>query len=60
MPYEEFSKKLAKQSAGFAMLVGAYYWREAQGDTSYWYEFKDDQGNFIDGRAVYILLHLLC
>ena len=53
MPYEEFSKKLAKQSAGFTMLVGAYYWREAQGDTSYWYEFKDDQGNFIDGRAVY-------
>lgn len=53
MSGEKFREKLAKQSAGVAMMATAYKWREMQGDSAYWHEFKDDQGNYVDGRAVY-------
>ena len=53
MSGQEFREKLAKQSAGVGMMYTAYKWREQQGDSAYWHEFKDDQGNYVDGRAVY-------
>ncbi len=53
MSGETFRKKLAQQSAGVAMMTAAYKWREMQGDSTYWYEFKDDQGNYVDGKALY-------
>ena len=53
MSGEAFRKKLAQQSAGVAMMATAYKWREMQGDSTYWYEFKDDQGNYVDGKAIY-------
>lgn len=53
MSGQEFREKLAKQTAGVGMMVTAYKWREMQGETAYWHEFKDDQGNYVDGRAVY-------
>ena len=53
MSGETFRKKLAQQSAGVAMMTAAYKWREMQGDSTYWYEFKDDQGNYVDGKAIY-------
>jgi len=53
MPGDKFRKKLAQQSAGVGMMATAYKWREMQGDSAYWHEFKDDQGNYVDGRALY-------
>ena len=53
MSGQQFREKLAKQSAGVAMMATAYKWREMQGESAYWHEFKDDQGNYVDGRAVY-------
>ena len=53
MSGQELREKLAKQSAGVGMMYTAYKWREQQGDSAYWHEFKDDQGNYVDGRAVY-------
>ncbi len=53
MSGETFRKKLAQQSAGVGMMAAAYKWREMQGDSTYWYEFKDDQGNYVDGKAIY-------
>jgi len=53
MPGDKFRKKLAQQSAGVGMMYAAYKWREQQGDSAYWHEFKDDQGNYVDGRALY-------
>jgi len=53
MSGEAFRKKLAQQSAGVGMMAAAYKWREMQGDSTYWYEFKDDQGNYVDGKAIY-------
>jgi len=35
------------------MYTMAYQWRLKQGDTNYWYEIKDNQGNIIDGRPLY-------
>ena len=53
MSGQELREKLAKQSAGVGMMATAYKWREMQGDSAYWHEFKDDQGNYVDGSAVY-------
>ena len=50
---EYIKDKLPKQMTGAMMLTGAYMWRAKQGDTNYWYEIDDGQGNVIDGRAVY-------
>ena len=52
--FKEYMKdKLPKQMTGALMMTAAYNWRAKQGDTEYWYEFKDNNGNVIDGRAVY-------
>lgn len=50
---EYIKDKLPKQMTGSLMLLAAYQWRQKQGDTNYWYEIDDGQGNVIDGRAVY-------
>lgn len=50
---EYMNEKLPKQMTGALMMTAAYNWRAKQGDTEYWYEFKDNNGNVIDGRAVY-------
>lgn len=50
---EYMNDKLPKQMTGALMMTAAYNWRAKQGDTEYWYEFKDNNGNVIDGRAVY-------
>ncbi len=50
---EYMQEKLPKQMTGALMMTAAYNWRAKQGDTEYWYEFKDNNGNVIDGRAVY-------
>lgn len=50
---EYMKDKLPKQMAGGAMLGAAYAWREKQGDSAYWYEYKDSAGNYVDGRPVY-------
>jgi hypothetical protein len=50
---EYLQQKLPKQMTGAMMLTSAYAWRVQQGDTNYWYEIDDGQGNVIDGRAVY-------
>ena len=49
----EGRKKLAQQLGGTMMLWSALAWRQKQGDTSYWYEIKEKDGNVIDGRAMY-------
>ena len=46
-------QKLPKQITGGLMFAAAYGWRAKQGDTEYWYQFKDNNGNVIDGRPVY-------
>ena len=46
-------KRLAKQLVGAGMFAAAYQWRDMQGDTSNWYDIKTNDGNTIDGRAVY-------
>ena len=48
-----YKDMMSKQLTGGLMLTAAYNWRVKQGDTEYWYEFKDNTGNVIDGRAVY-------
>lgn len=50
---EYIKDKAPKQLSGALMLTAAYQWRTHQGDTNYWYEIDDGQGNVIDGRAVY-------
>ncbi len=50
---EYIKDKAPKQLTGALMLTAAYQWRAHQGDTNYWYEIDDGQGNVIDGRAVY-------
>ena len=49
----EGKKLFSKQTAGTMALLTAYAWRVKQGDTNYFYEMKDSQGNLIDGRAFY-------
>ena len=46
-------EKAAKQMAGTAMFMTALAWREQQGDETSWFEFKDDKGDIIDGKALY-------
>ena len=46
-------QKLPKQITGGLMFLAAYEWRKKQGETDNWYEFKDNNGNIIDGRPVY-------
>ncbi len=48
-----FKDKLPKQLTGAMIFLAAYNWRLKQGDTTNWYEFKDDNNNVIDGRPVY-------
>jgi hypothetical protein len=50
---EYFKEKAPKQLTGAAMMLAAYEWRVMQGDDAAWYEFKDGNGNYVDGRAVY-------
>ena len=46
-------KRIAKQLVGAGMFAAAYQWRDLQGDTKNWYDIKTNDGNTIDGRAVY-------
>jgi hypothetical protein len=48
-----YKEMFAKQATGAVMLTAAYNWRVKQGETTHWYEFKDNNGNIIDGRPVY-------
>ena len=50
---EVVREDLGKTATGWAMYTMAYQWRLKQGDTNYWYEIKDNQGNIIDGRPLY-------
>jgi len=50
---ENFTKRLAKQATGLAMMYVAYKWREKQGPDARWNEFKDDQGNYVNAMAMY-------
>ena len=52
-PTAEGKKLFSKQMAGGMTLLAAYAWRAKQGDTNYWYEIKDSEGNNIDARAFY-------
>ena len=40
---------------GAMLFMMAYNLRLKQGDTTNWYEFKDNNNNIVDGRPVYIL-----
>jgi hypothetical protein len=54
IPLNQYIKeKLPKQMSGAMFLIAAYNWRLKQGDTTNWYEFKDNNDNVIDGRPVY-------
>ena len=46
-------EKLPKQMTGAMMFMTAYNWRLKQGETTNWYEFKDNNNNVVDGRPVY-------
>ena len=46
-------EKLPKQMTGAMMFMVAYNWRLKQGETTNWYEFKDNNNNIVDGRPVY-------
>jgi len=46
-------EKMPKQMTGAMLFMTAYNWRLKQGDTTNWYEFKDNNDNIIDGRPVY-------
>ena len=46
-------EKMPKQMTGAMLFMTAYNWRLKQGDTTNWYEFKDNNENIIDGRPVY-------
>jgi hypothetical protein len=48
-----WKKDAGKRMTGALMLSTAFAWRMKQGDTNYWYEIKDNQGNIIDGRPLY-------
>jgi hypothetical protein len=48
-----YKDMFAKQATGAVMMTAAYNWRLKQGETEHWYEFKDNNGNVIDGRPVY-------
>jgi len=48
-----YKDRFAKQATGAVMLTAAYNWRLKQGETEHWYQFKDNNGNVIDGRPVY-------
>ena len=50
---EVVKEDLGKTATGWGMYTMAYQWRLKQGDTNYWYEIKDNQGNIIDGRPLY-------
>ena len=45
--------RMAKQAVGLSMLRIAYGWRDLNGQDTEWFEFKDNTGNIIDGRATY-------
>ena len=53
MSREVFTKKIAQQSGGVAMLYAAYNWRAKQGEGAMWNEIKDDQGNYINALPMY-------
>tara|TARA_R100001443_G_scaffold117258_1_gene140929 strand:+ start:1962 stop:5309 length:3348 start_codon:yes stop_codon:yes gene_type:complete len=46
-------EKMPKQMTGAMLFMTAYNWRLKQGDTTNWYEFKDNNENIVDGRPVY-------
>ena len=48
-----WKKKTAQQVAGAGMFVTALEWRKQQGDGVTWSEFKDDNGDIVDGKALY-------
>tara|TARA_B100000927_G_scaffold278013_1_gene260194 strand:- start:2884 stop:4425 length:1542 start_codon:yes stop_codon:yes gene_type:complete len=45
--------RMAKQTMGLSMLAIAYNWRDLNGQDTEWFEFKDNTGKIIDGRATY-------
>jgi hypothetical protein len=45
--------RMAKQTMGLSMLAIAYGWRDLNGQDTEWFEFKDNTGKIIDGRATY-------
>jgi hypothetical protein len=49
----DFKDRLAKQFTGAALTTVAYAWRARQGDTNHWYEYKNNEGKLVDGRALY-------
>ena len=54
MPTNKYIReKLPKQMTGAMMFMVAYNWRLKQGETTNWYEFKDNNNNVVDGRPVY-------
>ena len=54
VPINQYIKgKLPKQMTGAMLFMMAYNWRLKQGDTTNWYEFKDNNNNIVDGRPVY-------
>ena len=54
MPTNKYIReKLPKQMTGAMMFMTAYNWRLKQGETTNWYEFKDNNDNIVDGRPVY-------
>tara|TARA_A100001391_G_C5081418_1_gene280054 strand:- start:762 stop:4127 length:3366 start_codon:yes stop_codon:yes gene_type:complete len=54
VPIGQYIKgKLPKQMTGAMLFMMAYNWRLKQGDTTNWYEFKDNNNNIVDGRPVY-------
>ena len=54
IPINQYIKgKLPKQMTGAMLFMMAYNWRLKQGDTTNWYEFKDNNNNIVDGRPVY-------
>ena len=48
-----YKDMFAKQATGAVMMTIAYNWRAKQGSTEHWYQFKDNNGNIVDGRPVY-------
>jgi len=45
--------RMAKQTMGLSMLGIAYGWRDLNGQDTEWFEFKDNTGKIVDGRATY-------
>jgi hypothetical protein len=52
-PEGYLKERIAKQLTGTMLLSSAYMWRLQQGDTAHWYDIQTNDGNTIDGRAVY-------